>query len=125
MNTEKKISLNQPIEEFLNDAEASVRLNNVVTWLHGVKTLRDLLELDWRYLLKTRNCGRKTMRELRDLLTPLGLSLQGEFPFAERTKRGPTPSRHVLAEGSNHRELSTERHVGTRRRDEGRLLHCH
>lgn len=69
----------RPSKDVLNkridgpDCPLSARAQRVMTIL-GVVYLGDLARLTWRDVLRPRNVGRKTLRELEDLLRENGLA---------------------------------------------------
>ena len=44
-----------------------------------IKTIRDLVQKSESEMLKTKNFGRKSLNEIKDILTPMGLSLGMKF----------------------------------------------
>lgn len=64
---------NEPVEVL----SLSVRSRNVLRRLQ-VETLGALCALTEADLLSCRNCGRRTVAELRDVLTRFGLALRDE-----------------------------------------------
>ena len=60
----------------------STRTLNVLTWLntfddHQIETLGDLVQYSQQELLKYKNLGRKTVNEIKNVLSEMGLALAG------------------------------------------------
>jgi len=60
------------------DLELSVRSSNCLLAM-GIHTVRDLIERTELDLLRTKNFGRKSLQEIKDVLVSLGLSLGAEL----------------------------------------------
>ena len=61
----------------------STRTINVLTWLntfddHQIETLGDLVQYSQQELLKYKNLGRKTVNEIKIVLSEMGLALAGQ-----------------------------------------------
>jgi DNA-directed RNA polymerase subunit alpha len=78
--------LPQNLAEYLNksvdELELSVRSANCLKNA-GIRTIRDLVQKSERDMLETKNFGRKSLNEIRDILRPMGLSLGMELEPAE------------------------------------------
>ena len=60
----------------------STRTLNVLTWLntfdnHQIETLEDLVQYSQQKLLRYKNVGRKTVNEIKNVLSEMGLALAG------------------------------------------------
>jgi len=79
---EPKIDDGEPVEHSGNDnlyreideLDLSVRARNCLTSA-GIRLVGDLVQMSEQELLKTKNFGRKSYREIKDLLNDMGLSL--------------------------------------------------
>lgn len=60
--------------------ECTVRAYNVMVSKLKVTTLGELSSRSWRDLQNTKNCGRKTIREIEELLAEFGLALAEPYP---------------------------------------------
>ncbi|MGH9368011.1 MAG: DNA-directed RNA polymerase subunit alpha [Thermoanaerobaculia bacterium] len=78
--------LPENLAEYLNrsvdELELSVRSGNCLKNA-GIRTIRDLVQKTERDMLETKNFGRKSLNEIRDILRPMGLSLGMELEPAE------------------------------------------
>ena len=78
--------LPENLAEYLNrsvdELELSVRSANCLKNA-GIRTIRDLVQKSERDMLETKNFGRKSLNEIRDILRPMGLSLGMELEPAE------------------------------------------
>ncbi len=77
----------------VNDLETSVRAYNVLVRAN-IKTVRELAELTEDQLSTMKNCGRRTVEELKELLAAHGLRLgmrfdQNGFPIPEQAPTYP------------------------------------
>ncbi len=70
--------LPENLAEYLNksvdELELSVRSANCLKNV-GIRTIRDLVQKTEKDMLETKNFGRKSLNEIRDILRPMGLSL--------------------------------------------------
>jgi DNA-directed RNA polymerase subunit alpha len=78
--------LPENLAEYLNksvdELELSVRSANCLKNA-GIRTIRDLVQKSERDMLETKNFGRKSLNEIKDILRPMGLSLGMELETAE------------------------------------------
>jgi len=78
--------LPENLAEYLNksvdELELSVRSANCLKNA-GIRTIRDLVQKSEKDMLETKNFGRKSLNEIRDILRPMGLSLGMELEPAE------------------------------------------
>jgi DNA-directed RNA polymerase subunit alpha len=78
--------LPENLAEYLNrsvdELELSVRSANCLKNA-GIRTIRDLVQKTERDMLETKNFGRKSLNEIRDILRPMGLSLGMELEPVE------------------------------------------
>ncbi len=74
--------LPENLAEYLNrsvdELELSVRSANCLKNA-GIRTIRDLVQKSEKDMLETKNFGRKSLNEIRDILRPMGLSLGMEI----------------------------------------------
>ena len=78
--------LPENLAEYLNksvdELELSVRSANCLKNA-GIRSIRDLVQKTERDMLETKNFGRKSLNEIKDILRPMGLSLGMELEAAE------------------------------------------
>ncbi len=78
--------LPENLAEYLNksvdELELSVRSANCLKNA-GIRTIRDLVARTEKDMLETKNFGRKSLNEIKDILRPMGLSLGMEIEPAE------------------------------------------
>ncbi|MEP6471892.1 MAG: DNA-directed RNA polymerase subunit alpha [Acidobacteriota bacterium] len=78
--------LPENLAEYLNksvdELELSVRSANCLKNA-GIRSIRDLVQKSEKDMLETKNFGRKSLNEIRDILRPMGLSLGMELETAE------------------------------------------
>ena len=78
--------LPENLAEYLNrsvdELELSVRSANCLKNA-GIRSIRDLVQKTEKDMLETKNFGRKSLNEIRDILRPMGLSLGMELEPAE------------------------------------------
>jgi DNA-directed RNA polymerase subunit alpha len=81
--------LPENLAEYLNrsvdELELSVRSANCLKNA-GIRTIRDLVQKTEKDMLETKNFGRKSLNEIRDILRPMGLSLGMQVEPAEASK---------------------------------------
>jgi DNA-directed RNA polymerase subunit alpha len=75
---EKGIVDNQDLTTKLLDLDLTVRTTNCFV-AEGIKTLGDLVKCTYHDLLKMPNFGRKSLKEVRDMLKERGLKLKGDL----------------------------------------------
>ena len=81
------IDLNTNIREL----EISVRLENCVV-ASGIRTVGELASKTEAELLRTKCFGKKSLKEVKEVLAKMGLSLKGESEAVSRMRAAPTPS---------------------------------
>jgi DNA-directed RNA polymerase subunit alpha len=78
--------LPENLAEYLNksvdELELSVRSANCLKNA-GIRTIRDLVQRSEKEMLETKNFGRKSLNEIKDILRPMGLSLGMELEPVE------------------------------------------
>ena len=78
--------LPENLAEYLNrsvdELELSVRSANCLKNA-GIRTIRDLVQRSEKDMLETKNFGRKSLNEIKDILRPMGMSLGMELEAAE------------------------------------------
>ncbi|HMF08840.1 MAG TPA: DNA-directed RNA polymerase subunit alpha [Thermoanaerobaculia bacterium] len=82
--------LPENLAEYLNrsvdELELSVRSANCLKNA-GIRTIRDLVQKTEKDMLETKNFGRKSLNEIKDILRPMGLSLGMELePAAAKSE---------------------------------------
>ena len=82
---EKEVEVvNENLSLKIDEIDAfSTRTINVLTWLnrfdhHQIETLGDLVQYSQQELLKYKNLGRKTVNEIKIVLSEMGLALAGQ-----------------------------------------------
>jgi DNA-directed RNA polymerase subunit alpha len=69
----------------VDELELSVRSANCLKNA-GIRTIRDLVQKTEKDMLETKNFGRKSLNEIRDILRPMGLSLGMQLEPVEASK---------------------------------------
>jgi len=79
-------SVKEALKKLVEELDLSVRAQNC---LHtaGIKTVGELVQKTEQEMLKTRNFGRKSLKEIKDVLTDLGLSLGMQLEGFEPPKQ--------------------------------------
>jgi DNA-directed RNA polymerase subunit alpha len=72
----------------VDELELSVRSYNCLKNA-GIKTIGDLVTKTEAEMLKTKNFGRKSLNEIKDILSEMSLSLGMEFDFKKMKVRQP------------------------------------
>jgi DNA-directed RNA polymerase subunit alpha len=67
-------SVNEHLDKSVEELELSVRSYNCLKNAN-IRTLRELVQKTEGEMLKTKNFGRKSLNEIKDILTTMGLSL--------------------------------------------------
>ncbi|HSS45358.1 MAG TPA: DNA-directed RNA polymerase subunit alpha [Thermoanaerobaculia bacterium] len=75
-------NLTEYLNRSVDELELSVRSANCLKNA-GIRTIRDLVQKTEKDMLETKNFGRKSLNEIRDILRPMGLSLGMELEPAE------------------------------------------
>src|SRR5260370_15040751 len=103
INCEKQPGLSEALIETYNDPrvehldrsveelEVSVRSYNCLK-NENIQTIRELVQKSENEMLKTKNFGRKSLNEIKDILTKMGLSLGMKFDEHGRIIWPPLPS---------------------------------
>ena len=65
---------NEHLDKSIDELELSVRSYNCLK-NSDIKTIRDLVQKKESEMLKTKNFGRKSLNEIKDILAEMGLSL--------------------------------------------------
>ena len=74
--------LNENLWRTVDELELSVRSANCLKNA-GIRTIRDLVQRTEKDMLETKNFGRKSLNEIKDILRPMGLSLGMEIEPVE------------------------------------------
>ena len=85
------IENNYPIFRQVDSLELSLRSTNLLKAL-GIKTIAELVRCSEQELLRTPNFGRKSLTEVKEELSSIGLSLG----------MSPTEVRLIFAKGGSH-----------------------
>jgi len=75
-------NLTEYLNRSVDELELSVRSANCMKNA-GIRTIRELVQKTEKDMLETKNFGRKSLNEIRDILQPMGLSLGMELEPAE------------------------------------------
>ena len=86
---EEKMKMREKLERSVEELELSVRSSNCLKQA-DIKTIGDLVQKSEAEMLKYRNFGRKSLKEIQDVLTDLGLGL-GMDVSAYYSGRAPRP----------------------------------
>lgn len=71
-------AFNEHLDKSVDELELSVRSYNCLK-NSDIKTIRDLVQKSEPEMLKTKNFGRKSLNEIKDILTSMGLGLGMKF----------------------------------------------
>jgi DNA-directed RNA polymerase subunit alpha len=82
---------NEHLDKSVDELELSVRSYNCLK-NSDIKTIRDLVQKSEAEMLKTKNFGRKSLNEIKDILTGMGLGLGMKFDEQGNIIKGPDPS---------------------------------
>lgn len=77
---------NEDLNRSVEELELTVRSANCLK-AANIKTIGDLIQKSENEMLETKNFGRKSLREIKDILTAMGLSLGMTLEEANRVKR--------------------------------------
>jgi DNA-directed RNA polymerase subunit alpha len=80
--------VNEHLDKSVDELELSVRSYNCLK-NSDIKTIRDLVQKSEAEMLKTKNFGRKSLNEIKDILTTMGLSLGMKFDDHGNLVKGP------------------------------------
>jgi DNA-directed RNA polymerase subunit alpha len=79
---------NEHLDKSVDELELSVRSYNCLK-NSDIKTIRDLVQKSEAEMLKTKNFGRKSLNEIKDILTGMGLGLGMKFDDNGNVIKGP------------------------------------
>ena len=79
------------LDRSVEELELSVRSYNCLKNAN-IQTIRELVQKSENEMLKTKNFGRKSLNEIKDILTKMGLSLGMKFDEHGRIIWPPLPS---------------------------------
>jgi DNA-directed RNA polymerase subunit alpha len=79
---------NEHLDKSIDELELSVRSYNCLK-NSDIKTIRDLVQKKESEMLKTKNFGRKSLNEIKDILTSMGLGLGMQFDDQGNIIKGP------------------------------------
>ncbi len=79
---------NEHLDKSVDELELSVRSYNCLK-NSDIKTIRDLVQKSEAEMLKTKNFGRKSLNEIKDILTGMGLGLGMKFDDQGNIIKGP------------------------------------
>ena len=79
---------NEHLHKSIDELELSVRSYNCLK-NSDIKTIRDLVQKKESEMLKTKNFGRKSLNEIKDILTGMGLGLGMQFDDQGNIIKGP------------------------------------
>ncbi len=96
---EKRINLQNALDRTVDELELSVRAYNCLKNAN-IKTLRDLVQKTDADLLKTRNFGRKSLNEIKEILEQMGLSLGMKLDDLESGKAPAKDKKPEIASSS-------------------------
>ena len=77
-----------PVDKSVDELELSVRSYNCLK-NSDIKTIRDLVQKSEAEMLKTKNFGRKSLNEIKDILQTMGLGLGMKFDENGAMVKGP------------------------------------
>ncbi len=79
---------NEHLDKSVDELELSVRSYNCLK-NSDIRTIRDLVQKSEAEMLKTKNFGRKSLNEIKDILTGMGLGLGMKFDDQGNIIKGP------------------------------------
>ncbi len=79
---------NEHLDKSVDELELSVRSYNCLK-NSDIRTIRDLVQKTEPEMLKTKNFGRKSLNEIKDILTSMGLGLGMKFDDQGNIIKGP------------------------------------
>lgn len=79
---------NEHLDKSVDELELSVRSYNCLK-NSDIKSIRDLVQKSEAEMLKTKNFGRKSLNEIKDILTSMGLGLGMKFDDQGNIIKGP------------------------------------
>lgn len=79
---------NEHLDKSVDELELSVRSYNCLK-NSDIRTIRDLVQKSEAEMLKTKNFGRKSLNEIKDILTGMGLGLGMKFDDQGNMIKGP------------------------------------
>ena len=79
---------NENLDRSVDELELSVRSYNCLK-NSDIRTIRDLVQKSEAEMLKTKNFGRKSLNEIKDILATMGLGLGMKFDENGNYLRGP------------------------------------
>jgi DNA-directed RNA polymerase subunit alpha len=79
---------NEHLDKSVDELELSVRSYNCLK-NSDIKTIRDLVQKSEAEMLKTKNFGRKSLNEIKEILTSMGLGLGMKFDENGVMVKGP------------------------------------
>ncbi len=94
------------LERSVEELELSVRSSNCLRQA-DIKTIGDLVVKSEPEMLKYRNFGRKSLKEIQDVLTDMGLGL-GMDVSAYYSGRPPRPAAEVPVEATSNTMTASE-----------------
>src|SRR5262249_59932411 len=85
---EEKMKMREKLERSVEELELSVRSSNCLKQA-DIKTIGDLVQKSEAEMLKYRNFGRKSLKEIQDILGEMGLSFGMNVSQYYQPKRTP------------------------------------
>lgn len=85
---ENKSPFNEHLDKSVEELELSVRSYNCLK-NSDIKSIRDLVQKSEAEMLKTKNFGRKSLNEIKDILITMGLGLGMKFDDQGNMIKGP------------------------------------
>jgi hypothetical protein len=92
---------NHHLDRSVDTLELSIRPYNFLKD-SNIKTIRDLVQIPGREMLKTRNFGLKSLREIQALLSEMGLSLVLDDDLKTAMEKAANPKPAKPTESDNH-----------------------
>jgi DNA-directed RNA polymerase subunit alpha len=94
---------NEHLDRSVDELELSVRSYNCLKNA-DIKTIRELVQKTEMEMLKTKNFGRKSLNEIKEILSEMGLSLGMKFDEHGRIIQEPEDSSEVIDLGDEEEE---------------------
>jgi DNA-directed RNA polymerase subunit alpha len=93
--------MNEVLNRSVEELELSVRSYNCLKNAN-IQTIGDLVQKSESEMLRTKNFGRKSLNEIKEILSGLGLSFGMKFDAQGRLVGGMPPPSHVDYSNDNY-----------------------
>jgi DNA-directed RNA polymerase subunit alpha len=97
--------MNEVLNRSVEELELSVRSYNCLKNAN-IQTIGDLVQKSEAEMLRTKNFGRKSLNEIKEILAGLGLSFGMKFDAQGRLVAGPAPSLPTSSDYESNEEFA-------------------